>query len=217
LGAARHRLADAAHSDDAETLAPNAMAEHPGRAPTAPFAIAGKHLGALGQPARHSEDQRHGHVGSILGEHAGRIGHGNAALHGGRNIDVVDAVAEIGDQLQAFAGLAEHRPVDVIGDGRDQHIGGFHRFDELRLAHRLVVVIEAGVEQFAHAHFDAVRQPAGDHDQRLLARRHTLPLPPGVGLSASKSKWLQGHSAPPPVQVSLTPLADTKAPGGGFH
>ena len=98
--AARHRLADAAHADDAEPLAPDAMAEHPGRAPAAPFAFAGEHLRALGQAPRHGEDQRHGHVGGVLGEDAGRIGHGDAALHGGRDVDIVDAVAEIGDQLQ---------------------------------------------------------------------------------------------------------------------
>ena len=34
-GAARHRLADAAHADDAEPLAPDAVAEHPGRRPAA--------------------------------------------------------------------------------------------------------------------------------------------------------------------------------------
>ncbi len=105
-----------------------------------------------------------------------RVGHGDAALHGSRHVDVVDAVAEIGDQLQSLAGLAEHGSVDVVGDRRDDDVGGLRRLDELRLTHRLVVGIEAGVEQFAHAHFDAVRQPAGDHDQRLLARRHLLPL-----------------------------------------
>src|ERR1700733_2013275 len=44
---ARYRLADAAHADDAETLAPDTMAEHPGWAPAGPFAIAGEHLRAF--------------------------------------------------------------------------------------------------------------------------------------------------------------------------
>ena len=38
LGAAGHRGADAAHADDAEPLAPDAAAEHPGRRPAGPFA-----------------------------------------------------------------------------------------------------------------------------------------------------------------------------------
>ena len=36
LGAARDRLADAAHADDAEPLAEDAVAEHPCRRPAAP-------------------------------------------------------------------------------------------------------------------------------------------------------------------------------------
>ena len=172
LRAARHRLADAAHADDAEALAPDAMAEHPGRAPAGPFLVAGEHLRALGQAPRHGEDQRHGHVGGVFGEHAGRVGDGDAALHGGGDVDIVDAVAEIGDQLQPLARLAEHRAVDVIGHRRHDDVGGLGGGDQLGMAHRLVVGIEPGVEQFAHAHFDAVRQPPGDHDKRLFAGRH---------------------------------------------
>ncbi len=39
------------------------------------------------------------------------------------DVDIVDAVAEIGDQLELVAGLAEHRGVDAVGDGRHQHVG----------------------------------------------------------------------------------------------
>src|SRR5579871_183820 len=49
-GPARHGLADAAHADDAEPLAPDALAEHPGRCPSRPILVAGQHLGALGEP-----------------------------------------------------------------------------------------------------------------------------------------------------------------------
>jgi hypothetical protein len=35
---------------------------------------------ALDQPARHRQDQRHGHVGGVLGQHARRVGDGDAAL-----------------------------------------------------------------------------------------------------------------------------------------
>src|SRR5580704_14814274 len=68
LGAPRHRLADAAHADDAEAFAPDAVTEHPGRAPAGPGAIAGEHLGAFSKPPRHRQDQRHGHVGGVLGQ-----------------------------------------------------------------------------------------------------------------------------------------------------
>ena len=52
---------------------------------------------------------------------------------GGGDVDIVDAVAEIGDQLELLAGLAEHRGVDPVGDGRHQHVGGLHRLGEFGL------------------------------------------------------------------------------------
>ena len=162
--AARHRLADPSHADDAEPLAPNAVAEHPGRRPAGPFGVGGQHSGAFHQPPRHRQHQRHGHVGGILGEHPRRVGDGDPALHGGGDVDIVDAVAEIGDQLELLARFAEHRGVDAVGDGRHQHVGGFHRLGELALRHRLVVGIEPGGEKFPHAQLDAVRQLAGDDD-----------------------------------------------------
>jgi hypothetical protein len=39
------------------------------------------------------------------------------------DVDIVDAVAEIGDQLQLLAGLRSMRLVDPVGDGRHQHVG----------------------------------------------------------------------------------------------
>ena len=175
LGAAGDGLADAAHADDAEPFAPDAMAEHPGRGPAGPILVAEEHLGAFGQPPRHGENERHGHVGGVLGEDARRIGHGDAALQRGGDVDVVDAVAEIGDQPQLLAGMAEHGAVDLIGDRRHDDVGDLDRLDQLGLAHRLVVEIEPRVEQLAHARFDAVRQFAGDHDQRFFTRCHSLP------------------------------------------
>ena len=132
--APRDRLADAPHADNAEPLAPDPVAEHPGRRPARPILVRGQHLRALDQPARHRQDQRHGHVGGVLGQNARRVGDGNAALNGGGDVDIVDAIAEIGDQLELLAGLAEHRGVDAVGDGRHQHVGDLHRFGELRLA-----------------------------------------------------------------------------------
>ena len=59
--------------------------------------------------------------------------------------------------------------VDPVGHGRHQHVGGLQRLAELGLGHRLVVEIEAGVEQLAHARFDAVGQLARDDHQRFFA------------------------------------------------
>ena len=170
--APRYRLADAAHADNAEALAPDAVAEHPGRRPAGPVAVVDQDVGAFRQTARHGEDQRHGHVGGVLGQDAGRIGDGDAALHGGDDVDIVDAIAEIGDQAELLAGMREQRLVDLVGHRRHQHIGRLDRFGQLGGGHRLVVGIKAGVEEFPHAQLDAVGQLAGDDDDWFFRFSH---------------------------------------------
>ncbi len=91
---------------------------------------------------------------------------------------MVDAVAEIGDQLQLLAGLGDHAGVDAVGDGGDQHVGFAHRVDDVALAHRLVVEIEPGVEQFAHPRLDQIGELAGDDDEGLLLRHEARSSPP---------------------------------------
>src|SRR5580700_4864750 len=49
FGAAGDGLADSTHADNAEPFAPDAVTEHPGRAPTGPVFIASEHLRALGE------------------------------------------------------------------------------------------------------------------------------------------------------------------------
>ena len=70
---------------------------------------------------------------------------------------MVDAVAVVGNQLELVAGLAQHRCVDPVGDGGNQHVGILHRFGQFGLGHGLVVEIEPRVEEFAHAGLDSVR------------------------------------------------------------
>jgi hypothetical protein len=118
-----HGLADAAHADDAEPLSPDAMAEHPGRRPARPVLTLGEDRGAFDQPPRHRENQRHGHVGGVLGQNFRRVGHGDAARMGGNDVDIVDAVAEIGDQLHLAVGVLEKLFGDLVGDGGHQDIG----------------------------------------------------------------------------------------------
>src|SRR5262249_17892150 len=137
-------------------------------------------------------------------------------------IDIVDAIAEISDELEPLAGLAEYGAVDVIGDRRHEHVGGFRRLHELRLAQRFVLGIEPRVEQFPHAHFDGVGQPPGNHDQGLFARRNALPLTRDGSNEDPKiqpcngafcNSRLRGLFANPAVQVSLTALAETTGRG----
>jgi hypothetical protein len=168
-GALGNGLTDAAHPDNTEALAGDAMAEHPCRRPPLPVAVGGQYVRAFGEPPRHCENQRHGHVSGVLGQNAGRVGDSNAALQCGGNVDIIDPVAEIGDQLQPLAGMPQHRGVDAVGHRRHQHVGDLHRLGELGRAHRLVVEIQPGLEQLAHARLDIVGQFARYDDQRLFS------------------------------------------------
>ena len=103
-------------------------------------------MGALDHAPRDGQNQRHGHVGRVLGEDAGRIGDGDATLDGGGDINIIDAVAEIGDQPQLVPGLGEERAVDPVGDGGHQHVSRGYGGRELRSAHRRVRFIQAGLE-----------------------------------------------------------------------
>ena len=76
--------------------------------------------------------------------------------------------AEIGDQLEIGARLGDQGGVDAVGDGGHQHIGRGHGFCKLCSRHRHIVMVEARIEQLAHARFHRFRQLAGDDDKRLL-------------------------------------------------
>ena len=173
-GAARHRLADPAHADDPEALAADAMAEHPGRRPARPILAFGQDRGAFDQPPRHRQDQRHGHVGGVFGQDFRGVGDGDAARMGRDHVDIVDAVAEIGDQPQLAVGVLEKLFRYFVGDGGHQHVGGPHRLGDLFRRHRGIVEIEPGVEQLAHPGLDRVRQFARDNNERFSLSRHFL-------------------------------------------
>jgi hypothetical protein len=172
--AARHSLADTAHADDAEPFSPDAMAEHPGRRPARPVLALGENRGAFDQPPRHRENQRHGHVGGVFGQNLRRIGDGDAARMGCDDIDIVDAVAEIGDQSQLAVRLLKKFFGDHVGDGRHQDIGRADRIGELFRRQRRIVEIELCVEQLAHPGLDRVRQLARHDNERLFLDRHVL-------------------------------------------
>ena len=89
-----------------------------------------------------------------------------------RDVDVIDAVAEIGDKLELLPRLAEHRGIDPVSDRWYQDIRGLHRFGELTLGHRFVVGIEAGIKKFPHPQLDRIGQLARHDNQRLFRLRH---------------------------------------------
>jgi len=127
---ARQRHADPAHAYDPQPLAPNPVPEHRGRAPARP-ATASDQSFAFGQSPCNCEDQRHRHVGSVLGQHPRCVGHDDAALLRRSEVDVVDPGPEGGDQLEPRAGGRQHLGIDSVGDRRNENIGSADRGAQL--------------------------------------------------------------------------------------
>src|SRR5262249_35970974 len=79
-GPTRDGLSDSPHSDDAKSLAPDAMAQHPGRRPARPVLVSSQYMRAFYEPAGHRQDQGHRHVGGVFGTDARRVGDRYSAL-----------------------------------------------------------------------------------------------------------------------------------------
>ena len=125
----------------------------------------------LHEPPRGGEDQAHGQIGGVLGEHAWGIGDDNATGMGGGHVDVIDPNPEIGDQLELLASAGDQFSIDSVRDRWSQNVGAIHRRRQGLGVHRGVVEVELGVEQLAHTGFDRVRELACDDDFGL-ARGH---------------------------------------------
>lgn len=99
-GAFRQRIADPAKSDDPEPLAADPLPQHPARRPAFELSRCDGPR-SIHEPARNGHDERHREIRHVIGQDAGRVRDGDAAGIGGPDVDIVDAVAEIGDQLEA--------------------------------------------------------------------------------------------------------------------
>jgi hypothetical protein len=86
--------------------------------------LAGPHDAlALDDAPRHGEDQRHRHVGRVLGQHARRVGDGDAALARGGTSILSTPVPKLAISLSSGPACARSRGVDAVGDGGHQHVG----------------------------------------------------------------------------------------------
>jgi len=121
----------------------------------------------FGQTARHGQDQGHRHVGRVFREDAGRIGHHDVVRAGGMQVDMVHAIAEIGDQLEPVADLCDQRSIDMVCNRGDQHVAVAHGVGQRVPIHGSVADIEADVEQGGHPAFDSRRQAPGHDDARI--------------------------------------------------
>ena len=141
LGAPRDRLADPAHADDAQSLAGDPRPQKGRRGPALPPRVL-HHLDALGESSGTRKDQRHGHIGGVLGQNPRRVGDQHAPLPRGRDVDVIDARPEIGDQLQRRSELRDQPLIDLVRHRRHQNIRVAADLDQLRARHRLVGFVQ---------------------------------------------------------------------------
>ena len=169
LGALRHRLADTAHADDAKAFAVDAMSQHPRRRPAGPvLAWIFQQSGPFREPARHRQDQRHGHIGGVFRQYARCVGDDDAAVARCIEIYVVHAGTKIRDQLELRSGLGNQGAIDLVRDSGNQDLRDLDRLGEFGPAHGSIVEVDACVEQLPHAGFHGFRQLACDDDQRFL-------------------------------------------------
>ena len=117
-----------------------------GRRPSGPFPRSQQPF-AFRQTPRYGQYKRHSHIGGVFGQHPGSVGHGDAPLPGRGQVDIVDPVAIIGDQFQAWARPGYQVSIDRVGDRGHQHISLLHGGRQRSHIHRGVINIQTRVEQ----------------------------------------------------------------------
>ncbi len=203
LGAAGDRGADAAHADDAEPLAPDAAAEHPGRRPAGPFAVARSSTLAPSASRRGTASISAMVMSAVSSVSTfGVLVTVMPFLAAAATSMLSTPLPKLAISLRFVAGLGDQRRVDPVGDGRHQHVGFLDRRDQLRLRHRPVVDIQPRVEQFAHAGFDRIRQLARDDDERLFLACHCFLEPDLVETSLTKTGETEYRSRCLPLCVT---------------
>jgi hypothetical protein len=145
--AARDGRANAAHADDAYSLAPNVDAAELLGSPPLPAAGSQGTLG-LAEAAGGGEQEHEGGIGGGLIEDVGGVGDHHAALARRTNIDIVVSHGHVGDDLQAVPRRVEDFAVDLLRRGGEDGGGvrdGFEEFVAGRRAfaeHGEVVILQ---------------------------------------------------------------------------
>lgn len=98
--AAGDGLSDAAHAEDAESAVVDVLADKEVDEPFAPFAGVNEGV-ALDDTAGRGHEEGEGEVGGGFGEDVGGIGDEDAAGGGGRDVDIVVADGDIGNDADA--------------------------------------------------------------------------------------------------------------------
>ncbi len=121
-----HQLADAAEADHADGLAEDLGA---GERRPLPGVLAQRRVGGGDLPGR-GQQQRQRMLGGAVDVRRRRVDHQHAARGGGVDVDVVQADAGAGDDLQLGRG-GQHLGVDGGGRAHQQRVGFRHRGQQL--------------------------------------------------------------------------------------
>ena len=153
-----------------------------------------QHIGTFNQTSRHGKQKCQGHIRRVFGQDIRRIGDGDSTLCGGRDVDIIHAIAEICDELEIGARLFDRSCIDDICDARHQNVRFLHRSDDFRLIHAVVVYIQTRIKQFPHSGFHWVRQFSRKNDQRFLLVRHLHPIVEQSPRNSPYCNQLAGHA-----------------------
>ena len=111
-------------------------------------------------PRAAAEHEREREVRRGLGEHVRRDAHGDAALVGGVEVDVVAADGVVGHDLQVGQRVEEVR-VDALGQQRDEPLGALRAVAQLLVGGRQIALPDVDVVAFRRRGDQGVAGRAG--------------------------------------------------------
>ncbi len=177
LGLAGDVLADAPEAEDAELAAADRVGQGHGLFQP----LAGPHVAVAGADlARGGEQQGDRHVGHVVVQHLGGVGHDDTALGGVRQVDGVDADAVAGDDLQIRQGIHHGGAGAQVAAGGD---GAHLPADLLQKGLAVGALPQAVNGEVAVQRLHDVRHHRADHNEFRLHAFLQLLERPGTGHS----------------------------------
>ena len=113
-------------------------------------------------------------LGGRVREHVGRVGHHDAPFLGGRQVAVVDADREVGDDPDRLRQARDRRCVEALGMAGQDGVGIGQQFQQLGAGIEPVVRVELGPVVARQPRLHLGRQPAPDDHDRLCAPERFL-------------------------------------------
>mmetsp|Transcript_10626 Transcript_10626/g.43521 ORF Transcript_10626/g.43521 Transcript_10626/m.43521 type:complete len:307 (+) Transcript_10626:465-1385(+) len=184
--AARDRLADAAHAEDAQRAAMHLGASEEVPGPARPAAVSQQPL-ALGHAPGRGHQQRKAEVGRGLGQHIGRVGDKHTTRAAGGHVDVVVAHRHRADGAQLGAGV-QQLGADALGAGDEDPGLAAQALAQLlgRQRHLARMQVDLEVRRQAAQHLG--RRLSCDEDARLHIHIHAITKSSGSSTAPDHSR-----------------------------